>query len=41
VDTEFWNKVPFRLPEHAPPPGKVADRILEAYRERHKGTPDL
>ena len=41
VDTPFWSKVPFKLPPHAPPPETVADRILDAYAERHKGSLDL
>ena len=41
VDTPFWNKVPFKLPPHAPQPEVVAERILAAYHERHKGTLDL
>jgi NAD(P)-dependent dehydrogenase (short-subunit alcohol dehydrogenase family) len=41
VDTPFWAKVPFKLPPHAPPPAKVAEAILIAYGERHKGPLDL
>lgn len=41
VDTPFWNKVPFKLPPHAPPPERVAEAIWTAYRERHKGPLDL
>jgi NAD(P)-dependent dehydrogenase (short-subunit alcohol dehydrogenase family) len=41
VDTSFWDKVPFKLPPHAPPPAQVAERILAAYHERHKGPLDL
>ena len=41
VDTPFWNKVPFKLPPHAPKPEAVAKRILTAYEEGHKGTLDL
>jgi hypothetical protein len=41
VDTPFWEKVPFKLPPHAPPPEHVAERILTAYQERHKGPLDL
>jgi NAD(P)-dependent dehydrogenase (short-subunit alcohol dehydrogenase family) len=41
VDTPFWDKVPFKLPPHAPPPERVAEAILSAYDERHKGQLDL
>jgi 3-oxoacyl-[acyl-carrier protein] reductase len=41
VDTPFWTKVPFKLPPHAPKPETIAERILAAYHERHKGTLDL
>lgn len=41
VDTPFWEKVPFRLPADAPPPEKVARRILEAHRAGEGGTLDL
>jgi NAD(P)-dependent dehydrogenase (short-subunit alcohol dehydrogenase family) len=41
VDTPFWDKVPFKLPPHAPPPAKVAEAILTAQQERHKGSLDL
>jgi NAD(P)-dependent dehydrogenase (short-subunit alcohol dehydrogenase family) len=41
VDTPFWEKVPFKLPPHAPQPEVIADRILDAYQERHKGQLDL
>ena len=41
VDTPFWDKVPFKLTPHAPPPESVAERILAAYDERHKGPLDL
>jgi NAD(P)-dependent dehydrogenase (short-subunit alcohol dehydrogenase family) len=41
VDTPFWDKVPFKLPPHAPKPEVIAERILEAYQERHKGLLDL
>lgn len=41
VDTPLWDKVPLRLPADAPPPEKVARRILDAHTEGHKGTLDL
>ncbi len=34
-------KVPFKLPPHVPKPEAIAERILAAYHERHKGTLDL
>ena len=41
VDTPFWEKVPFKLPPHAPGPETVAERIVAAYQERHKVALDL
>jgi NAD(P)-dependent dehydrogenase (short-subunit alcohol dehydrogenase family) len=41
VDTPFWDKVPFNLPPHPLQPDDVAQRILAAYHERHKGPLDL
>jgi NAD(P)-dependent dehydrogenase (short-subunit alcohol dehydrogenase family) len=41
VDTPFWDKVPFSLPPHALQPRDVAERILAAYREKHKGPLDI
>jgi len=41
VDTPLWNKVPLRLPKDAPPPAKVAARILAAHIEGHSGILDL
>jgi NAD(P)-dependent dehydrogenase (short-subunit alcohol dehydrogenase family) len=41
VETPLWDKVPMRLPAHALSPQTVAERILEAYREGHKGSLDL
>lgn len=41
VATPFWDKVPMRLPKDAPPPEKIASRILAAYAEGHTGTLDL
>ena len=41
VATPLWDKVPMTLPKDAPPPEKVARRILDAYAEGHSGTLDL
>jgi hypothetical protein len=41
VATSFWEKVPLRMPADAPPPAKVAQKILEAYQSGHKGQLDL
>ncbi len=41
VDTPFWDKVPLRTPDDAASPEKVAERILAAYQEGHKGHLDL
>ena len=41
VATALWDKVPLRLPADAPPPEKVAQKILEAYHAGHKGQLDL
>ena len=41
VATPLWDKVPLRLPRDAPPPSKVAGRILAAYDEGHSGLLDL
>ncbi len=41
VATELWEKVPFKQPEHSMPPEKLAQKVLEAYREGHKGQLDL
>lgn len=41
VATPLWDKVPMKLPNNAPPPEKVARRILEAHENGHKGTLDL
>lgn len=41
VATPLWEKVPLRLPQGAPPPSKVAGRILAAYDEGHSGVLDL
>ena len=41
VATDFWEKVPFKKPADAASPEKVAQRILQAYEEKHKGQLDL
>ena len=41
VATPLWDKVPLRMPKDAPPPSKVAGRILAAYEEGHSGLLDL
>ena len=41
VATPLWDKVPLRMPKDAPPPAKVASRILAAYEEGHSGALDL
>lgn len=41
VATELWEKVPFKQPEHSMPPEKLAQKVLEAYRDGHKGQLDL
>lgn len=41
VDTPLWDKVPLRVPKDAPPPQKVAKRIIEAHEQGHSGTLDL
>jgi len=41
VATPLWEKVPLRLPAHAMSPEAVAESILDAYREGHKGALDL
>jgi NAD(P)-dependent dehydrogenase (short-subunit alcohol dehydrogenase family) len=41
VATPLWDKVSLRLPADAAPPGKVAEKILEAYYLGHKGQLDL
>jgi NAD(P)-dependent dehydrogenase (short-subunit alcohol dehydrogenase family) len=41
VDTPLWQKVPFRMPAGAMPPEALAERILTAYAEGHKGMLDL
>jgi NAD(P)-dependent dehydrogenase (short-subunit alcohol dehydrogenase family) len=41
VATPLWDKVPMRLPKDAATPGKVAQRILQAYEDNQSGTLDL
>jgi 3-oxoacyl-[acyl-carrier protein] reductase len=41
VDTPLWDKVPFKLPPGALNPDEVAERILAAYGEGHRGVLDL
>jgi 3-oxoacyl-[acyl-carrier protein] reductase len=41
VDTPFWAKVPLKLPPNALTAAAVAQQILTAYHEGHKGFLDL
>jgi NAD(P)-dependent dehydrogenase (short-subunit alcohol dehydrogenase family) len=41
VDTPLWEKVPFKLPAGAMSPDEVAERILSAYHDGHRGKLDL
>jgi hypothetical protein len=41
VAAPLWQKVPFKMPANALVPHKVAERILQAYRDSHQGAPDL
>jgi NAD(P)-dependent dehydrogenase (short-subunit alcohol dehydrogenase family) len=41
VDTPFWKKVPFKLPPHAHASEAIAERIVTAYHDRHKGALDI
>lgn len=41
VATPLWDEVPMRLPKYAPPPEKVAKRIVAAYKKGHTGIFDL
>ena len=41
VDTPLWDKVPFKLPAGAMSPAEVAERILAAYHDGHRGVLDL
>lgn len=41
VRTDFWDKVPFRMPASAVPPEQVAQAILQAYDRGHTGKLDI
>jgi len=41
VATDFWQKVPFKLPPHHLTPQQVAEKIWQAYQEGHQGLLDL
>lgn len=41
VSTPFWEKVPLRLPASAFSPETVAQHILDAHRQGHKGILDI
>jgi NAD(P)-dependent dehydrogenase (short-subunit alcohol dehydrogenase family) len=41
VETDLWEKVPFRMPKHALTPEDVAERMLSAYEEREQGVLNL
>jgi NAD(P)-dependent dehydrogenase (short-subunit alcohol dehydrogenase family) len=41
VDTPLWDKVPFRLPAGAMSPEQVAEHILAACHNGHRGVLDL
>lgn len=41
VDTDFWEKVSLKKPKDSADPNKIADRILAAYEEGHKGQLDI
>ena len=41
VNTALWQKAPFKMPANAMTPQAVAQAILAAYGEGHKGTLDL
>jgi NAD(P)-dependent dehydrogenase (short-subunit alcohol dehydrogenase family) len=41
VRTDFWEKVPFRMPPNALSPEEVAARIMTAVNDRTTGTLDL
>jgi len=41
VNTALWQKVPFKMPGNAMSPQAVAQAILAAYADGHKGTLEL
>ncbi len=41
VKTDFWGKVPFRMPGNAMPAEAVATAVLNAYDEGHTGKLDI
>jgi 3-hydroxy acid dehydrogenase / malonic semialdehyde reductase len=41
VKTNFWEKVPFKLPPHHLNPQDVAERIVQAYQDGSQGPLDL
>ncbi len=41
VATSLWQKVPFSMPKDAKSPEKVAQRIMDAYAQGHRGALDL
>lgn len=41
VDTEIWEKVPFKKPSHTYQPAQVAERIWQAYEQGETGQVDL
>ena len=41
VQTDFWDKVPFKMPASALTPQAVAEKVLAAVRDGHQGNLDL
>jgi len=41
VQTDFWNKVPFKMPASALTPQAVAEKVLVAVRDGHQGNLDV
>ncbi len=41
VETPLWDKMPMKLPPKVLSPDDVAQKIIEAYQEKHKGTLDI
>lgn len=41
VQTDFWDKVPFKMPASALAPQAVAEKVLAAVRDGHQGNLDL